>query len=78
MILGVRIDWNEHGDITLSQKAYSECLLKHFNMHLCSPLTTPLPCGLSLSTEDCLLTSAEEEKMRKIPYREALGLLMWL
>jgi len=78
LILGMCIDRNEDGDVTLLQQAYAERLLKHFNMHLCSPLTTPLPQGLSLSIEDCPSTPAEIEEMKKIPYREALGSLMWL
>jgi len=43
-----------------------------------SPLTTPLPCGLSLLTKDCLSTPAEVEEMKRILYCEALGSLMWL
>ena len=53
LILGMRIDRNKNGDVTLSQRAYCERLLKHFNMTECTPSTTPLPIGLSLSIEDC-------------------------
>ena len=78
LILGIRIDRNNSSDVTLSQQAYAERLLKRFNMHLCSPLTTPLPSGLSLSIEDCPSTPTEVDEMKKVPYREALGSLMWL
>ena len=52
LILSMHIDRNSLGDITLSQCVYCECLLKQFNMDLCSPATTPLPSGLVLSAED--------------------------
>jgi len=78
LILGMRIDRNQKGDVTLSQQAYCERLLKQFNMHLCSPTTTPLPPGLVISIEDCPSTPDEADEMKNIPFREALGSLMWL
>ena len=74
----MRIDRNEYGDIRLSQEAYAEHLLKQFNMDSCSPATTPLPCGLFLSAKECPSNPAEVDEMKKIPYQEALGSLMWL
>jgi len=78
LILGMRIERNKSGDITLSQQVYSEQLLKRFNMHSCSPNITPLPLGLLLFVEDCLSSPTKTEEMKGIPYREALGSLMWL
>ena len=78
LILGMCTDRNEYGDIRLSQQAYAERLLKWFNMDSCSLATTPLPCGLSLSAEECPSNPAEVDEMKKIPYQEALGSLMWL
>ena len=77
-ILGMRIDRNTDGDITLSQQAYCERLLNHFNMTSCSPITTLLSPGTVLLSEDCPITPDEENEMKKIPFREALGSLMWL
>jgi len=65
-------------DITLSQQAYYECLLNHFNMTSCSPTMTPLSSGIVLLSEDCPTTPDEENEIKKIPFCEALGLLMWL
>jgi len=62
----------------LSQRAYAEQLLKRFNMHLCSPLTTPLPYELSLSTKDCPTNISEAKEMREVPYQEALRSLIWM
>ena len=78
LILGMKISQSKNGDVVISQRAYAEQLLKRFNMHLCSPLTTLLPYGLSLSMEDCPANASEIEEMRKVPYREALGSLMWM
>jgi len=78
LILGMKISWSKNGDVVISQRAYAERLLKRFNIHSCSPLTTPLPYGLSLSMEDCSANTSEIEEMRKVPYCEALGSLMWM
>jgi len=77
-ILGMQIDRNTHGDITLLQEAYCKCLLKRFNITSCLPATTPLPPGTILSIEDYPATPNEENKMKDTPFQEALGLLMWL
>ena len=47
-------------------------------MSSCLPTTTPLSPGIVLSSEDCPTTPDEENEMKKTPFREALGLLMWL
>jgi len=78
LILGMHIDRNPQGDITLLQQAYCERLLKWFNIDLCSPTTTLLPPGLVLSAEDYPLTSDEVDEMKSTPFCEALGLLIWL
>ena len=74
----MHIDRNLQGDITLSQRAYCERLLKRFNMESCSPATTPLSPGLILSIEDCPTTPDEADEMKNIPFCEALRLLIWL
>jgi len=43
-----------------------------------SPAITPFSPGLILSIEDCPTTPDEADEMKNIPFREALGLLMWL
>ena len=72
------IDRNPQGDVTLSQRAYCEHLLKWFNIDLCSPATTFLPPSLVLSAEDCPSIPDEVDEMKNMPFREALGSLMWL
>ena len=79
LILGIRVDRDqETDDITLSQQAYCQRVLVHFNMNGCAPSSIPLPVGLSLSIEDCPSTPEEVEEMAKVPYQEALDAIMWL
>ena len=79
LILGIRVDRDqETDDITLSQQAYCQRVLVHFNMNGCAPSSILLPVGLSLSIEDYPSTPEEVEKMAKVPYQEALDAIMWL
>lgn len=78
-ILGMKIDRNPHtGTIKLSQRAYSERILHRFHMNDAKPRSTPLPPGLVLSADDMPKTKEEIHEMKDVPYREALGSLMWL
>jgi len=47
-------------------------------MTFCSPATTPLPLGTILSIKDYPATPDKENEIKDIPFREALGSLMWL
>jgi len=53
-------------------------MLKKFGMESCAPSTTPLSAEINLSVDDCPENDEEEKEIKKIPYREALGSLMWL
>lgn len=78
-ILGMKIERDgETGDIRLSQRAYSERIIERFRMTDAKPHSTPLPAGLVLSAEDMPKTREELDDMKNVPYREALGSLMWL
>ena len=77
-ILRIWIDKNTDGDIILSQQAYCEHLLNHFNMTSCSSTMTPLSPSIVLSSENCPTTLDKENEMKKIPFHEALGSLIWL
>ncbi|KAF7776615.1 hypothetical protein Agabi119p4_5008 [Agaricus bisporus var. burnettii] len=78
-ILGRRIETDDTtGCIKLSQRAYSERIIKKFNMSDAKPRSTPLPAGIVLSVDDSPQSAEESSEMRNVPYREALGSLMWL
>ena len=75
----MRVDRNlSSSDITLSQRAYCKCMLHRFRMDDCASTSIPLPAGSVLSIDDCPRTPKEMDEMKDIPYREALGSLMWL
>jgi hypothetical protein len=75
--LGMRIERNARGDITLTQDAYTTRLVESFFMKDAKKTSTPaLPARLSKL--DCPKTQAEREEMNNIPYRQAVGGLMYL
>ncbi|KAJ3564398.1 hypothetical protein NP233_g8320 [Leucocoprinus birnbaumii] len=76
-MLGIKVEMVEEG-IRISQKAYAKRMLEKFGMENCKPKSTPLPVGIALSTKDGPESEDEKEEMRKIPFQEALGSLMWL
>jgi len=64
--------------IMLSQTRYIEEMLKRYDFAECSPISTPMDPGVSLSTEHSPKTSEEQEQMRFVPYSHAVGSLMYL
>ena len=62
----------------MGQEKYAEHILERFHMKDCEPKLTPLPVGLKLSTLMAPVTDSEREAMGKVPYREAIGCLMYL
>jgi len=77
LILGICVDRDPTtGNIMLSQKAYCEWMFNRFNISKCIPVSTLLPPGLILSSDNCPTTTQEAEKMKNTPYREALGSLI--
>ena len=73
-ILGIQIDYNrEEQTVQLHQTGYINKLLEKFGMHNSRPCSTPLPEGTQL-----LKRKDNEEKLSpKIPYKEAVGSLMY-
>lgn len=64
--------------ITLSQSHYIRKVLERFNMADASPVATPIAHGAIFSEEDCPADgSLEQERMKDVPYIEALGCLMY-
>ena len=76
-MLGIKVE-KVTEEIRISQKAYALRTLEKFGMIDCKSKSTPLPVGLSLSTSDSPTNDEEIAEMRKVPYQEALGSLMWL
>ena len=69
--LGCRIDY-ECGMITMSQALYIEKVLQRFNMSTCKPAATPADSSSKLHAID------KSEKACDVPYREAVGALLYI
>ena len=64
--------------IAISQRHYTESILKRFNMTDCTPRSLPAIPSLNLSKDDGPKNKEERKKMEKTPYRELVGALLWL
>jgi transposase InsO family protein/predicted RNA binding protein YcfA (HicA-like mRNA interferase family) len=78
-LLGVKLERDRpNRTITLSQPAYIQDLLDTYvNAKIFNPVLTPMLDG-KLSEKDCPETKEEIEAMKKVPYREAVGKLLYL
>src|SRR5579875_989961 len=76
--LGVAFERNRSArTITMSQSKYIKEVLKRFNMEECKPISTPLDVkGSLLKLSDEEFKEVEEE-MKAIPYKAAVGSLMY-
>ena len=63
--------------ITFGQSVYIQNVVDHFNLQDAKPLLIPMSPGDNLSIKDCPEAPDEINKMRHVPYKEAIGLLMY-
>ena len=68
----------ETGEISLDQEKYVDMILAKFGMTDCSSRSTPINECEPLSESMCPTTYTEHLEMRNIPYREAIGSIMYL
>src|SRR6201999_1863396 len=68
----------EAGTISLGQTNYIDGLIAFCNLEDAKPTSTPLPLGVKLGKEFCPADPEEFEDMRNVPYREAVGGLMYI
>ena len=77
-LLGIAIDHDiANGKVSLSQEAYCQRLLETYNMSNCKPAKTPAAV-LRLTVGDSPITPAESAEMAAVPYRNAVGALLYL
>jgi hypothetical protein len=75
--LGIKLDRTSHGGMTLMQSQYVTYILEHYRMSASKPVSTPMVSNTELMNK----TAPNEEESRKmlgVPYREAIGKLMYL
>jgi hypothetical protein len=78
-ILGVQLERNRKTrTIHLSQPTYIQSILDDFRMSDCNGARTPMDEKARLSKEMSPSTDAEKREMKDIPYREAVGKLLYL
>lgn len=77
-LLGIKITRNRQArTISLSQTSYIDSILSRFSLSDAKPVTTPITPGTVLSKADSPSDATKMASMKKTPYREAIGSLMY-
>jgi len=63
--------------ISLSQKAYIDTIVSHFNLEDARPISTPMEPGLHQLINQCPTTVVEILQLKNISYYKAIGSLMY-
>ena len=77
-LLGIEIRRQPNGDVFLVQERYARDVVKRFNMEGCKSVSTPLELGSQLDSSHQPISDGEKGEMENIPYRSAIGSLMYL
>lgn len=77
-VLSIRIKRKEDGSISIDQTKYAEEILTTFGMSESRGLATPLDPGAKLSKVPDDEWKIEESKSKQIPYRQAVGSILYL
>ncbi|KAJ2994795.1 hypothetical protein NUW54_g7491 [Trametes sanguinea] len=77
-LLGIKIS-RDHANrtLSLSQHAYIDAILTRFNFDDLKPISTPMDPHILLSKTQCPESASEVARMRRVPYKEAIGSLMY-
>jgi Reverse transcriptase (RNA-dependent DNA polymerase)/gag-polypeptide of LTR copia-type/GAG-pre-integrase domain len=79
LILGVHLERDrERRTIHLSQPNYIQSILETFRMQECNGARTPMDDKLRLSSKMSPTSVSEKAEMKNVPYREAVGKLLYL
>ena len=77
-ILGIRVKCDRTTrTITLSQTAYIDSVVKRFNLTTTSPLHMPINPNAHFSKDQSTSTPQQSDDMKKVPYCETIGSLMY-
>lgn len=76
-ILGIEIDWDkQRRELTISQKKYTNDILRRYEMETCKPTKTPMEAGQANDVHEGSPT--EEQSRPSVPYQSLIGNLMYL
>lgn len=77
-LLGIKISHNPaNKTISLLQHAYIEAIITKYNFNDLKPLATPIDPAVPLTKSQSPSKIKDIAKMKNIPYREAVGSLMY-
>ena len=77
-LLGIKVTQDrKNRTITLSQQSYIDSILARFNFTNAKPLSIPMDPNVAFLKDQCPTTPNNITRMRRIPYREAIGSLMY-
>ena len=77
-MLGIEIHRDHTGHtVYLSQGAYIDSILCHYNFKDLKPLSTPMDTHVQLTTKQAPSSTAEFAAMHNIPYHKVVGALNW-
>jgi hypothetical protein len=76
--LGIEVIWKQDGTCYLSQRQYIRNVLLRNKMQDCKGPGTPVASGQKLSKLLCPKNDKEKEEMKNVPYRNAVGALIYL
>ena len=77
--LGITIDRDrDRRHLSILQPDAVDTILKRFKMGDCNSVSTPAEPGLKLSLDMSPQTDKEVEEMKQIPYKEAVGALLYI
>lgn len=77
--LGVQVHRNKQlGTVCIHQSKYVSDILQKFSLSMASPVSTPIVVGVKLTAEDQPVSLEDKRDMDSIPYRAAVGCLIYL
>jgi hypothetical protein len=76
-LLNIKIKQDKNAKtISLSQEAYIDKILKHFNLQDAKTVQMPIDPNMKLTKDQSSKTNEEKDRMKKVPYCQAVGSLM--
>jgi len=77
-LLGIEVSRNRNNHtLSLSQKSYLDSIIRCFNFQDLKPISNPMEPITKLHSRQSPSTGADYAAMRHVPYREAVGSLMY-
>ena len=77
-LLGIKVTRNrEERTIALSQQSYLELIIHHFRFNDLKPVSTPMEPHIKLTNAQSPSTGTKYASIQHIPYRKAIGSLMY-